>query len=287
MYYTGKEFADLKKRQPQEWNGVAFAVVVAAVLLRQGASPQPLLTLTDKAPWVWELTVMGFMLKVAQDVREQVVNFFWPKALVTTAIAAFGGGFLAPLIVAHCPVPLREETFFWFLVFAWYVTHHVPVVSVTWCEIAKSKAGWTVLTILFGIFKTQQIVGSIELAAKAVDHEPLMPHSRYFFVPMAGPLVCGFLGGCGGAFLPFDKGLRPIEEGKQWPVSAAFFATVIYYFLTRWLHVPMLDAKMAICLLRIAGDLFPGPRSAVVELITGTLYSGTNVRSENAKEPQV
>jgi len=280
MHYTGKEFADLKKKQPAVWPSAAFAATVVGFLLWQGISPKPFLTLTEKAPWVWEVTVLGFMLKVAQDVREQVAGFFWPKALVTTAIAAFGGGFLAPLIVGHVPVPLREETFFWFLAFAWYITHHVPLVSATWCEIARSKPGLTVLTILFDVFKTQQIVGAIEVAAKAVDHEPLMPHSRYFFVPCAGPLLCGFLGGCGGAFLPFDKGLRPISEGKQWPVTAAFFATVLYYFATRWLHVDQLDAKMVICILRILGDLFPDQRGIVMEVLTGTLYSGTNVRSE-------
>uniref|UniRef100_A0A6T1L8M4 Uncharacterized protein n=1 Tax=Alexandrium monilatum TaxID=311494 RepID=A0A6T1L8M4_9DINO len=280
MRYTGKEFADLKKKQPAVWPSAAFAVAVVAFVLKQGAMPKPFLTLTATAPWVWEVTVAGFMLKVAQDVREQVAGLFWPKALVTTGIAAFGGGFLAPLVVAHCPVPLREETFFWILVVAWYVTHHVPYLSAAWCEIATAKPGKTVLTVLFCIFKTQQIVGSIELAAKAVDHEPLMPHSRYFFVPCAAPLLCGFLGGCGGAFLPFDKGLRPISEGKAWPVSAAFFTTAIYYFSTRWFRVPALDAKMAICILRIVGDLFPAQRGLVMDALTGALYSGTNVRSE-------
>lgn len=282
MMYTGKEFADLKHKEPATGLGAAFAVAVVAFLFRQGAMPYGFLTLTDKAPWVWELTVMGFMLKVAQDVREQVAGFFWPKALTTTAIAAFGGGFLAPLVVAHVPVPLREETFVWFLVFAWYVTHHVPVVSAKWCEIARSPPGKVVLTVLFGIFKTQQMFGAIELAAKAVDHEPLMPHSRYFYVPCAAPLICGFLGGCGGAFLPFDKGLRPIEEGKQWPISMAFFGTVIYYFSTRWFRVAQLDAKLAICVIRIAGDLLPGPRAAVVEAVTSFLYGCTNVRSAPA-----
>mmetsp|Transcript_6010 Transcript_6010/g.14331 ORF Transcript_6010/g.14331 Transcript_6010/m.14331 type:complete len:288 (-) Transcript_6010:163-1026(-) len=287
MYYTGKEFQDLKKKGPANGVGMAFAVAVLAFLIYQGAQLKPFLTLTDKAPWVWDLTVMGFMLKVAQDTREQVSGFFWPKALTVTAIAAFGGGFLAPLVVAHCPVPLREETFVWFLVFSWYVTHHVPFLSAKWCEIATSKPGWLVLTICFGVFKTQQIFGSIELAAKAIDHEPLMPHSRYFFVPCAGPLLCGFLGGCGGAFLPFDKGLRPIEEGKQWPVSMAFFSTVIYYFSTRWLRVPQLDAKLLICVLRIAGDLFPSTRSKIVEAITSSLYAGTNVRSARAEDAKV
>jgi len=28
-----------------------------------------------------------------------------------------------------------------------------------------------------------------------------------FSVPVVGPLVCGAIGGCGGGFMPFDKGL--------------------------------------------------------------------------------
>merc|ERR1719210_2262566 len=107
---------------------------------------------------------MGYFLKIAQDTREQVANLYWAKSLVVTAIAAFGGGFIAPLVVCHLPVPLMEETFSWFCIFAWYVTHHVPVVSATWSNVTRSRAGWVALTILFGIFKTQQIFGSIELA---------------------------------------------------------------------------------------------------------------------------
>mmetsp|Transcript_225 Transcript_225/g.654 ORF Transcript_225/g.654 Transcript_225/m.654 type:complete len:284 (+) Transcript_225:115-966(+) len=280
MHYMSKEFADLNTRKPAVWLSTTFSVVVVAYLLCQQVSLERFLTLKEHKPWVWELTILGFMLKVAQDVREQVAGYYWPKALVTTAIAAFGGGFLAPLIVGHCPTPFKEETYFWLLVFAWYITHHVPVVSVTWCEIARCKPGLTLLTILFGIFKTHQIVGYVEVAAKAVEHEDLIPHSRYFTVPCAGPLLGGFLGGCGGYFLPFDKGLRPLSEGKQWCIRATFFSTVLYYVATRWLHIHHLDAKMGVCILRILGDLFPDQRAVVMDVVTGTLYSGTNLRSE-------
>lgn len=279
MQYTGKEFADLKtKKEPATWSGAVFAVLVFGFLFNQGAKPYSFLTLTDRGAWVWEVTVMGYMLKVSQDVREQVQNFYWAKSMVTTAIAAFGGGFLAPMIVGHCPIPLREETFAWFVVFSWYITHYVPFVSAKWGEIAKSKAGWATLTILFGVFKTQQIVGAVELALKAIPREPLEAHSRYFDTPIAGPIVCGFLGGCGGAFLPFEKGLRPLEEGKQWPISAALFATVIYYFSTRCAGVDQTDAKLVICLLRILGDLFPETRTKIMGWVSSVLYVGLHIK---------
>merc|ERR1719445_3044044 len=98
----------------------------------------------------------------------------------------------------------------------------------------RSGPGNVMFTAFFGIFKTQQIVGGIELAAKAVAAETLLPHSKYFPFPLAAPLLCGFLGGCGGAFLPFTQELKPIEEGKVWNVRAAFFATVVYIGATRF-----------------------------------------------------
>jgi len=243
-----------------------------------GAQPYTFLTFTDKSGLIWELTVLGFMLKVGQDVRIQVAGMYWAKALVSTALAAFGGGFLAPIMTGHCPIPLREETFAWIMVFSWYVTHHIPVLSATWCRIAKSGPGWTVLTICFAIFKTQQIVGGIELTTQAIDHEELEPHSRHFWHPAAGPIVCGFLSGCGGAFMPFDKALKPLEAGKNWSVQSSLIATLLYFGGTRWFHIHALDAKLAICIFRIVGDLFPRPRSNAMTHLTGVFYMTTNVR---------
>jgi len=258
--------------------GWAFAAVGMAYLWYHGAQPYSFLTFTDKSGLIWELTVLGFMLKVAQDVRQQVAGMYWAKALISTALAAFGGGFLAPIIVGHCPIPLREETFAWIMVFSWYVTHHIPLVSATWTRIAQSGPGWVVISICFAIFKTQQIVGGIELAANAIDAEALEPHSRHFWTPMAGPFVCGFLSGCGGAFMPFDKALKPIEAGKNWSVQSSALATLLYFGSTRWFGVAALDAKLGICLMRIFGDLFPKQRTLIMSHLTSALYMATNVR---------
>jgi len=279
MHYTSKEFEDLKQqKEPATALGGAFAALVIAYLMYHRAQPYSFLTFTDKSGIIWELTVLGFMLKVGQDVRQQVAGMYWAKALISTALAAFGGGFLAPIMVGHCPIPLREETFAWIMVFAWYVTHHIPVVSATWCRIAQSGPGWVVISICFAIFKTQQIVGGIELAANAIDAEALEPHSRHFWSPTAGPFLCGFLSGCGGAFMPFDKALKPLDAGKNWSVQSSFLFTLVYFGATRWFSIAALDAKLAICLMRIFGDLFPKPRMLIMTHLTGIFYMTTNVR---------
>jgi len=264
---------------PANLASVALVGTVSAYLCLKGAGVKPILTLTDRASWAWEITAFCFFLKVAQDNKDKVAGFYWAKALVATGIAAFGGGFLAPLLVGHTPVPIMEETFVWMLVVAWYVTHHIPAVSDFLTLMMSAPAASAMFKVFFNIFKTQQMVGSLELAAKAVAAEDLLPHSAYFPFAIAGPLVCGFLGGCGGMFLPMSTGLKPIEEGKVWNVRAAFFCPIIYYVATRFCGCDLLNAKLGICLFRMAGDLFPEQRDKVIGTGTTLLYKGTRLRS--------
>lgn len=264
---------------PADLASWALAGVVTAYLCLCGTGIKPTLTLMDRTSWAWEITAFCFFLKVAQDNKEKVAGFYWAKALVTTGIAAFGGGFLAPLIVARTPVPLREETFTWMLVAAWYITHHIPVVSDFLSAMMSAPAASVMFKVFFNIFKTQQMVGSLELAAKAIAAEELLPHSAYFPIAIIAPLVCGFLGGCGGMFLPASTGLKPIEEGKVWNVRAAFGCPIIYFAATRFCGYDPLDAKMGICLLRMAGDLFPAPRDRMIGAGTAMVYKNTSLRS--------
>jgi len=279
MRFTSKEFEEFKqKNNPATALGWVFFVVVIIYLVYHKAQPYTFLTFTDKSGLIWELTVLGFMLKVSQDVRTQVAGMYWANSLISTALACFGGGFLAPIMTGHAPIPLREETFAWIMVFSWYVTHHIPAVSVTWTRIAQTGPGWFVISTCFAIFKTQQIVGGIELTAAAVEHEELEPHSRHFWTPAAGPLLCGFLSGCGGAFMPFSKGIKPLETGKNWGVQSSLIASVVYFGATRSYHVEPLNAKLGICLFRLFGDLLPTLRSRIMTLLTGIFYKATNVR---------
>ena len=38
-----------------------------------------------------------------------------------------------------------------------------------------------------------------------------IPPSEFSFA-VFGPIMCGTIAGCGGAFLPFNKGLSPIQK---------------------------------------------------------------------------
>ena len=54
-----------------------------------------------------------------------------------------------------------------------------------------------------------------------------------FSFPIFGPIFCGSIAGCGGAFLPLNKGLDPIKEtGLAPPMLSAFIGATFFHLFT-------------------------------------------------------
>lgn len=53
--------------------------------------------------------------------------------------------------------------------------------------------------------------------------------SKYYNIPITGPIITGTITGCGGLFLPFDKGLTPIFNGTPWALQSAFLTAFFYH----------------------------------------------------------
>lgn len=52
-----------------------------------------------------------------------------------------------------------------------------------------------------------------------------------FDVAVFGPVFCGAVAGCGGAFLPLNKGLDPIKDsGLAQPMLSALIGAAFYHF---------------------------------------------------------
>jgi hypothetical protein len=52
-----------------------------------------------------------------------------------------------------------------------------------------------------------------------------------FGFPIFGPIFCGTIAGCGGAFLPLNKGLDPIKDtGLAPPMFSALIGATFYHF---------------------------------------------------------
>lgn len=50
-----------------------------------------------------------------------------------------------------------------------------------------------------------------------------------FSFPLFGPIACGAIAGCGGAFFPLSKGLDPINSGLQPPMMTALIGATCFH----------------------------------------------------------
>lgn len=80
-------------------------------------------------------------------------------------------------------------------------------------------------SFFLGIFRTGAVISIVILA-----HNTLTP-SKYYPIPLFGPILAGTLLGSMGAFLPFDKGLVAISKNTPWAIQAAFLTAAIYHLM--------------------------------------------------------
>ena len=70
-----------------------------------------------------------------------------------------------------------------------------------------------------------------------------IPASTFSF-PVFGPIFCGAISGCGGAFMPFDKGLDPMLKGLAPPMMSALVGAAGYHlYLNTSLSDGCINAK--------------------------------------------
>ena len=96
-------------------------------------------------------------------------------------------------------------------------------------------------TLLNIMYETQRasVVVKMTLAASTKIAPTL------FSFPVFGPIMCGAIAGCGGAFLPMNKGLDPIATGLQPPMMTALIgATCFHLYVNTSLSDGCIDAKM-------------------------------------------
>jgi hypothetical protein len=91
------------------------------------------------------------------------------------------------------------------------------------------------VTVLYETFRAFVVTKLTLAAADAI------PPSEFSF-PVFGPIFCGTIGGCGGAFLPLNKGLDPIKDGLAPPMFSAFVAAVFFHLFTQ-LATDVVDVK--------------------------------------------
>ncbi len=89
---------------------------------------------------------------------------------------------------------------------------------------------------LFEIQRANVVCTLTKLAAASISP------SQFSFA-VFGPIICGAVGGCGGAFFPLSQGLDPIYSGLTPPMKTALVAAACFHlFLSTSLSDGCIDA---------------------------------------------
>jgi len=79
-----------------------------------------------------------------------------------------------------------------------------------------------------GIFLYEVLRASVVVKLTTAAANGIPPSD--FSVAVFGPIFCGTIAGCGGAFLPLNKGLDPIKmSGLGQPMMSAFVGATFYH----------------------------------------------------------
>lgn len=147
---------------------------------------------------------------------------------VNMIMACTGGGILVPIMINGIPVPLAQDAYPIAILTSFFIHSYFPIIREVLNLSPVFKGGVIVLYEALRAF----VVCKLTLAAgKAI------PPSEFEF-PVFGPIFCGTIAGCGGAFLPLNKGLDPIKSGLAQPMLSAFIAATMLHL---WINTSLSD----------------------------------------------
>lgn len=154
--------------------------------------------------------------------------------IVSMVLACTGGGIMVPIFLNSIPVPLANDAYPIAILISFALHYYFPILR----EVAGMSTIFKVLLVVFYECTRSGVVVKITYFAGST-----IAASTFGF-PLFGPIACGTIGGCGGAFLPFSKGLDPIKAGLASPMLTAFVgATCFHLYLNTSLSEGCVDAK--------------------------------------------
>lgn len=168
---------------------------------------------------------------------------------VSMVLACLGGGILVPIFLNKIPVALAMDAYPIAITISFFLHYHFPVlrevvshspivyVSMKWphdtsfvmTPAIKSSPCFPTLNEQGGFAFLYEVTRAAVVVKFTGMAGEIIPASDFSF-PVFGPIFCGTISGCGGAFLPFSKGLEPIRaKGLASPMYSALVGATFYH----------------------------------------------------------
>ena len=169
---------------------------------------------------------------------------FQVHGFVYSVMASFGGGIIVPVLINHSrvPFPLGNDIVIPFV----FVTFYVTRAQSGWREFVGRPGVRHAIACGFEVMRATIILNWTRAALEAITG----PSTLSWLVPgqssFVGAITCGTMAGCGGAFMPLDKGLAPLKgSGVPWGVTSAFLCACFYVVCTSAHLVPAVNVDDA------------------------------------------
>lgn len=136
-------------------------------------------------------------------------------------MTAYGGGLIAPCLVGKPSTAVANDLCLPIALVVWYLVHYTPGIY----DLVSGPTVKAMWSTLLGLYRTHTVCNMVKVAATTLTPGP------YYPIPFVGPILVGTVLGCGGLFLPADKGLSSIFNGTPWPIQGAFMTASTYHLL--------------------------------------------------------
>ena len=156
---------------------------------------------------------------------------------------------MVPIFINSIPVPLATDAYPVAIFVSFVLHNNFPILR----EILHLSPLFHALIVF--LYETQR-AGVVFKLTKAAGYA-IAPSDFSFAI--FGPIFCGAIAGCGGAFLPLNKGLDPIKEGLA-PnmISSLVAASFIHISLKTSLSQGIKDAPDKVHFLVALGFVISG-----------------------------
>eukprot|EP01084_Bolivina_argentea_P260222 439384_1 len=177
-------------------------------------------------PYGPEIALGAFTLITATKASDacQGKHMYWTESLLYSILLSFGGNILAQFLIGVPPVVFTNDLALIFGVASWFILWQIrPFVKGCYDLIGVKQ----LLVFLAELTRFRSITAMVTIANAVIQGHV----SGQYAPPLWGPVLLGTISGCGGLFLPFDKGLSALKDGAPYALQSAFFCSLLYHLV--------------------------------------------------------
>jgi len=199
------------------------------------AAPTPLEVLRDVLlfqgdyAFAYYIFLALYCAACCRNLKEALPRLTWFYAIPLAVLTSFGGGIMVPVLLGLPAAPLINEALIPTMMIAWACVQYLhPVLA-----LLQSPFGRAASNSGFEVFRYHVLAICSDLASRTLPPVSTGPLAGTLSCALVGPLLCGMIGGCGGAFMPLSNGLKALEGSTiPWRVQSSAVMSAWHHLLT-------------------------------------------------------